>query len=127
MSILRVLRGKVVDKFSFTSTPIGSQRIPVESENCYCDCGEQLKVRTTQTRKVVLLDFGELIFNEKIKYCPGCKSSFGSGQLSQLVPEYSNFGFEIIEFVGKKLFIDHSTEREVLNALEKRNVKISPR
>jgi hypothetical protein len=75
---------------------------------------------------VTLLDFGRLSFNETVKYCPGCGKTFESQELRELVPEYSNFGYDVIEFVGQKLFTDHRTESEVLQALKERNVKISP-
>lgn len=68
-----------------------------------------------------------MILNEKVKYCPNCRKTFGSERLSELVPEYANFGFDIIEFIGRKLFVDYSNEREVLKALNERNVKISLR
>lgn len=76
---------------------------------------------------MILLDFGELALKEKVKYCPICKKTFRSEELKMLVPDYSNFGFDVIEFVGRKLFIDYYTEREVLSALNERNVKISLR
>ena len=124
---MKNLRSEAIDKLSFASCFINPQFIPTENDDSHCTCGGWLKARKTQARKVVLLDFGELLINEKVKFCPDCQSTFGSEQLSELVPEYANFGFEIIEFIGRKLFIDHSTEREVLKALKKRNVKISLR
>ena len=51
---------------------------------------------------------------------------FGSQKLRVLVPEYSNFSYDVIEFIGRKLFTNHLTENDVLQALKERNVKISP-
>lgn len=76
---------------------------------------------------MILLDFGEVSFKETIKYCPHCETTFGSEKLHKLVPEYSNFSFEIIEYIGRKLYKEYCTENEVLHALNERNVKISPR
>ena len=84
-------------------------------------------MQKTQTKDVVLLDFGELAFNETVKFCPDCGSVFGSEKLRSLVPEYSNIGFDVMEFVGNKLFIEHYTEDKILEALKERNVEISPR
>jgi hypothetical protein len=98
----------------------------VEEDITHCPCGGCLKVQKTQTRDVTLLDFGNLTFNEKVKYCPDCYRVFGSQKLRMLVPEYSNFGYDVIEFIGRKLFTDHLTESDVLQALKERNVEISP-
>jgi hypothetical protein len=84
-------------------------------------------VQKTQKRNVVLLDFGEVLFKETLKYCTLCKNVFGSEKLSDLVPDYANFSFEIIEFVGRMLFVEHYGEQKVLKALIKRNVLISPK
>ena len=92
-----------------------------------CHCGACLNVQKTQKKKVYLLDYGKLVFNEKFKFCPKCHSIFGSETLRELAPEYSNFSFEIIEFIGKKIFVEYCTEKEVHKALKKRNVKISIR
>ena len=83
-------------------------------------------MQKTQERILILLDFGKLIFREKIKYCPDCRSIFGAEQLNELVPEYSNFGFEVIEFIGRQLFIEHHTEKHIREMLGGRNVAISP-
>jgi len=84
-------------------------------------------VQKTQERDVVVLDFGKLTFNETVKYCPVCEDVFGSEKLKALVPDYCKFGFDVIEFIGKKLFVEHHTENEALIALKERNVQISPR
>jgi len=76
---------------------------------------------------VKLLDFGELTFNETVKYCPICDNDFESEKLRRLVPDHANFGFDIIEFVGRKFFIEHYTEDDILEILKERNVQISPR
>lgn len=76
---------------------------------------------------MTLLDWGKLAFNETIKYCPNCGTVFGSEKLNTLVPEYCNFGFDVIEFVGRKLFLEKHTEDEVFKILMRRNLQISTR
>lgn len=84
-------------------------------------------MQKTQKKKLTLLDYGELVFKEVFRCCSKCHCVFGSETLGELAPEHSNFGFDIIEFIGRKIFIDYRTEKEVHQALEKRNVKISIR
>ncbi len=84
-------------------------------------------MQKTQSRNIVLLDVGKIHLRETVKYCPTCKSSFGSEQISGRVPNYCNFGFDIIEFVGRQLFVERFTEDEVVDALKERNVKICRR
>jgi hypothetical protein len=114
-----------VDKLAPRSCFTAPRYIFAETELSQCTCGGRLKVQKTQTKDVVLLDFGELIFNETVKYCARCGSIYGSEKLKTLVPEYSNFGFDVVEFIGKKLFVENYTETKIHAALVKRNVKIS--
>ncbi len=117
----------MIDKLAPSLCFIDPKFIPTETDRCQCNCGGFLKTQKTQKRSVVLLDFGEVLFKETVKYCPSCNGVFGSERLSKLVADYANFSFEIIEFVGRKLFIEHCTEDKVLKALMERNVNISPR
>jgi len=126
LPILRDLRAKAVKGLSPAHCFSNSSSIPVEEDVSYCSCGRLLRVQKTRTRSVILLDFGKVTFNEKVKCCPGCHKTFCSQKLRELVPEYSNFGYDIVEFIGRKLFSDNLTEKEVLQALKERNVMISP-
>lgn len=121
------MRCKALAKLTTVSCFVNPPFIPTESDLAQCPCGAFLQVQKTQTRNVTLLDFGDLIFTETVKWCPDCKCVFGSERLKMLAPEYANFGFDVMEFVGKKLFVEDFTESEVLAALKERNVKISPR
>ncbi len=89
-------------------------------------CNAKFNVQKTKRRKGVVLDFGKIWFKQKHKYCIPCKKAFASEQLSALVPEYANFGFDIIEFIGQELFVKNRTESEIATLLEMRNVEISP-
>lgn len=85
-----------------------------------------MNIQKTKQRKGIFLDFGTVWFNQKFKYCVGCESVFDSEELNMLVPEYANFGFDVIEFVGRELFIKNQTESEIVRLLKTRNVDISP-
>lgn len=84
-------------------------------------------MQKTQNRELILLDVGKVLLKETVKYCADCHCVFGSEKISECVPDYCNFGFEIIEFVGTKFFVEHLTESEVVDALKERNVKICRR
>jgi len=73
------------------------------------------------------LDVGKIHLKETVKYCPDCQCVFGSEKICERVPDYCNFGFEIIEFVGRKLFVERFTECGVVDALKVRNVDICRR
>jgi hypothetical protein len=51
---------------------------------------------------------------------------FGSEHLDTLIPEHANYGFDVIELVGRELFIKNRTESEIVILLKKRNIEISP-
>jgi len=95
-----------------------------ESNFSKCHCGADLDVQKTQTRKSILLDVGKLFIKETVKYCPDCGEVFGSEDISKRVPDYCNFGFEVIELVGRKLFVERLTEPEIVEVLKERNVEI---
>jgi hypothetical protein len=112
-----------------------SLRLPVTQDHylnaetnlscCPC-CNTALNVQKTKRRNGIFLDFGKIWFREKHRFCNSCKSAFDSEQLNALVPEYANFGFDIIEFIGRELFINNHTESKIVTLLKERNVKISP-
>jgi hypothetical protein len=123
---LKDLHSKAINKLNPCSCFISPQLIPVETEATVCHCGCALRVQKTQCRTVILLDLGRLVFKERIKFCPACKSRFGAEKLDELVPEYSNFSYEVIEFIGRQMFVEYRTEKQVRDMLAARNVAISP-
>ena len=90
------------------------------------ECSRALNIQKTKSRKGIFLDFGEVWFKQKFKYCVHCECVFNSEELSSLVPEYANFGFDIIEFIGRELFVKNQTESTIVELLKTKNVAISP-
>jgi hypothetical protein len=74
----------------------------------------------------IFLDFGRIWFQQTHKCCSFCGSVFGSEHLDTLIPEHANYGFDVIELVGRELFIKNRTESEIVILLKKRNIEISP-
>lgn len=44
-----------------------------------------------------------------------------------IVPEFCNFGYDIIEYVGRALFLEHRTVPQIMAALREKNVTVSDR
>ncbi len=96
-----------------------------ESSTCPT-CHESLNVlKTHPGKKVTTLAIGNFIGHETVYYCQGCKNIFYSNELRTLIPENSNFGYDIIVFIGKSLFLQSRNYQDIRLKLQKRNVWIS--
>ena len=93
-----------------------------------CPCGFPTKVQKTQKReKIVTLQIGRFALHETVKHCPNCQRVFRHEEVKNFVPEFCNFGFDVIEYVGRALFLEYHTLEEVMGALREKNVFISDR
>ena len=89
-------------------------------------CHKTLKVlKTHPGRKVATLAIGNFIGHETVYYCQGCGHVFHSNELRTLIPENCNFGYDIIVFIGKSLFLQSRNYQEIRLELQQRNVWIS--
>jgi len=89
-------------------------------------CYESLKVQKTYpSKKVATLAIGDFIGHETVYYCPGCGRVFHSAELRKLIPENCNFGYDIIVFIGKSLFLRCRNYQEIRLELQQRNILIS--
>ena len=96
-----------------------------ESNTCPT-CHKVLKVwKTYPGRKTATLAIGNFIGHETVYYCQGCGHVFHSNELRTLIPENCNFGYDIIVFIGKKLFLQSHNYQEIRLELQQRNVWIS--
>ncbi len=73
------------------------------------------------------LHVGKFRAHEVILVCEKCGSTYRSEQLSKLIPLSANFGYDVLTYAGKALFLRHRNEMEVVSELAERNVRISPR
>jgi len=106
----------------FPQSPI----IRAEPEQTHC-CGQQLLVQKTEKKIIVTLSIGKMHVHETIKKCGSCRTIYAPEATNQLVPQYCNFGFDGIVYVGKAVFQSHRTENEVVAELQQQNVLISER
>lgn len=101
--------------------------ISVEAKETMCPCGKALKVQKTLKRKIVTLEIGKLEVYETVKWCPDCQAVFRNNDLRRFTPEYCNYGYDIIEYVGRALFQEYRTIEQIRGALREKNVIISDR
>lgn len=107
----------------FSLTPI----IHFKPERGTCpDCHKRVKVqKTLPDKKISTLAVGDLIAHETIYHCEKCGRIFRSQELRSLAPEKCNFGFDVIVFIGKSLFLRCRNYQEILLELKQKNVTIS--
>ena len=86
-----------------------------------------MKVRKTRTRTVSTLHVGRFRAQEVFLICKQCAHPYRSDELCALVAPGANFGFDVMVYTGKALFLRHRTEAEVVAELEQKNIQISPR
>ena len=91
------------------------------------DCGRDLKVQKTRTRSISTLHVGRFWAREVFLNCKWCGHTQRSDELSALVPPGANFGYDVMVYAGKALFLRHRNEEEVVAELAQQNVQISPR
>lgn len=89
--------------------------------------GMQLQVLKTRKKTVVTLDIGAFRAVESILQCPRDQRLWYSNTLRALVPKGGTYGFDVIEYVGRALFVSGRSEREIVHALAVRNITISER
>ena len=76
-------------------------------------------------KKIATLAVGDLIAHETVYHCKKCGCTFHSRELRSLIPEKCNFGFDVIVFVGKSLFLRCRNYQEILSELKQKNVTVS--
>ncbi len=94
--------------------------------NNKCNCGTDLSIFKTSRKIIATLDIGEFEAIETHKFCKHCKQTYSSDELRTLTPQRSKFGFDVIEYIGKALFIQCRSELEIQAKLAIRNISISP-
>lgn len=86
-----------------------------------------MKVQKTCTRTVSSLHVGRIRAREVFLRCEPCSHTFRSEELRALVPPGSNFGYDVMVYAGRALFLRNRNETEVVSELTQKNIQISPR
>lgn len=97
-----------------------------KSDRCSV-CGGRLQVRKTWKKTVVTLDIGAFQAKETVLECPNDQVVSTASKLRSLVPKGCTFGFDVIAYVGRSLFVEGLDEEQIVKDLKCRNVSISKR
>lgn len=73
------------------------------------------------------LDIGPFRAKETVRWCPQHYQVFSSPDLKALTPSHGTFGFDVLVYVGKALFLRHRSNQEIREELSERNILISDR
>jgi len=92
-------------------------------------CGEQLAVRKSRGKTVFTLHIGGFSSIETLREChhETCSNDqhYGSEALSKLVPHLCNYGYDVMVYIGKAMFLRHRQGPEIREELAEKNVPIS--
>ena len=92
------------------------------------DCRAPLQVYKTQCRTVQTLPLGCYSAHETLLHCERCPNDtlYGAESLSQLVPSGCTFGYDVLAFVGRALFLRQRRAEEIIEELQAHQVRLSP-
>ena len=93
----------------------------------WCPCGTATSIRKTSRKTVATVSAGEFEAIETQTFCKPCQQNFGSDELRSLTPQRGKFGFDVIEYIGRSLFVHCRNELEIQTELAARNITISTR
>ena len=129
MKLLRQLADVVIHRISSPVLMASmAPRIAFRHEADQCGhCDSRLYVlKTKPARRIVTLHIGAFRAHETIMHCPSCNAGpLHSAELPRLVPDGCTFGYDVIVFAGRSLFIEHRTAEETVAALANAKVPIS--
>ena len=90
-------------------------------------CGAPLEVLKTVTTKPSTLHLGKFVAHETILYCDHCPNEpwFPSEELEALIPPHCSFGYDVMTYAGKGVFLRSKTAEEIVSELEQKKVELS--
>jgi hypothetical protein len=128
LTTLQSFREKLARENSTPALFVERPRLYFRSARTHCpDCQAPLQVAKTQTKTVHTLPVGCFTAHQTLLACGDCQNSaiYRAEELSQLVPAGCTFGFDVLVFVGKGLFLRHRQAREIVEELAGHNVRLS--
>jgi len=84
-----------------------------------------MQVQKTRRKTIATLEIGEFIAKETIFVSPETQKKYICDELQQLVPTLCKFGYDILVYIGKAIFLDYWTAQEIVQELKKKNITIS--
>jgi len=88
--------------------------------------GGDLKVLKSREKNVVTLDIGPFRAKETILH-DGNDNVYHSQQLRALTPHRCTYGYDVLVYVGRALFLENRNEKQIIEDLSRKNVLISQR
>ena len=73
------------------------------------------------------MTLGAFCARETVLECPQCGVIYTSKKLEELVSPRCNFGYDVLVYTGKSVFLHHRNDKEIKSELEQRGVSISLR
>jgi len=125
---LQKLVNKTIEAMSPAHLFPNETKIYFKPETYFCPtCHRRLKVMKTNKRTIVTLHIGRFKAHITFLTCYDCgnKTVYVSKELKELVPEYCNFGYDVMVEVGKSVFQRYRTADEIICELQKKNVFLS--
>lgn len=71
------------------------------------------------------MNIGMLHVHETHMECKSCGTVYKPAHVQQWVPPNSNYGYDVIEHVGRSLFLEKKSEKQIWRELQSRNIHIS--
>ncbi len=84
-----------------------------------------LQVQKTRRKTIATMDIGEFVAKETVLVSPETQKKYICDELEQLVPALCKFGYDVLIYVGKAIFLDYRTVQEVIQELKRKNITIS--
>jgi hypothetical protein len=88
--------------------------------------GDDLKVLKSREKTVVTLDIGSFWAKETLLHNDN-GDVYHSEQLRSLTPHRCTYGYDVLVYVGRALFLENRNEQQIIEDLSQKNVLISPR
>lgn len=79
----------------------------------------------TRTRKVITLPIGPWVARETIWWDPATEQVYPSAALRRLVAPGCNYGYDVLVYVGRMLFVEAQPARQIITQLAQRHVHLS--
>jgi mRNA-degrading endonuclease YafQ of YafQ-DinJ toxin-antitoxin module len=118
------LTGNISLKRLFRSTPT-IPFVPLIEHCPHCAVG--LQVWKTRKSTVATLAIGTFRAHETIFHCPQCGRRYASGELRKLKPYRCRYGYDVMVYAGKAMFLRCRNEGEIQLELADKRVSISKR
>ena len=93
--------------------------------NRQCECGRQTRVLKTSLKTLATLAIGEFKALETHTRCQHCQRGYRSDELRALTPQGGKFGFDVIEMIGRALFVQCRNETDIQAELAHKNITVS--